>query len=210
VDGPRTTRCYRVLAGRAQDDSGKLARVLGTCGNWGLLSGRLVRPHIAARGDRRVLHLTRVDRCRGRPSVDYLLKHRAETCLLGRRLQHGLELDAGFGSQCVIVSRARSPAAVTLLASNPRPTDSEINDASVRNVCRCGTYNRYSSCQKYASGGRGVNNAANHRHAHAASIGRRRSKSLSQSALKSVRPRDAGDRPGGCLGRPWSMADGSD
>jgi isoquinoline 1-oxidoreductase alpha subunit len=32
-------------------------------------------------------------------------------------------------------------ATVALLASNPRPSDAEI-DAAITNVCRCGTYER--------------------------------------------------------------------
>jgi len=38
-------------------------------------------------------------------------------------------------------------------ASNPRPTESEINDAMSGNVCRCGTYNRIRAAIKYASEG---------------------------------------------------------
>ena len=32
--------------------------------------------------------------------------------------------------------------AASLLASNPSPTDSDIENAMQGNICRCGTYNR--------------------------------------------------------------------
>src|SRR5882757_2604043 len=98
--------------------------------------------------------------------------------------------------QCGYCQSGQIMSAAALLASNPRPTESEINDAMSGNVCRCGTYNRIRAAIKYAR--EGGNNAANHRHAHAASIGRRRSKSLSQSAPEGRCDRGRGTRPGGC------------
>lgn len=33
-------------------------------------------------------------------------------------------------------------SAVALLKRNPKPTDTDIDDAMSGNICRCGTYNR--------------------------------------------------------------------
>src|SRR4030081_3657562 len=55
--------------------------------------------------------------------------------------------------QCGYCQSGQIMAAVALLASNPRPTDSEINDAMSGNVCRGGTYNRIRAAIKYASEG---------------------------------------------------------
>jgi isoquinoline 1-oxidoreductase alpha subunit len=48
-------------------------------------------------------------------------------------------------------------SASALLASNPRPTDSDIDDAMSGNICRCGTYVRIREAIKQAaqSSGRG-------------------------------------------------------
>jgi isoquinoline 1-oxidoreductase subunit alpha len=43
-------------------------------------------------------------------------------------------------------------AAAALLKDKPRPTDADI-DASITNVCRCGTYNRVRAAIKEAAGG---------------------------------------------------------
>jgi len=42
--------------------------------------------------------------------------------------------------------------ATALLASNPRPTDSDIDDAMSGNICRCGTYLRIRAAIKQAGG----------------------------------------------------------
>ena len=42
--------------------------------------------------------------------------------------------------------------AASLLASNPKPTDSQIREAMSGNLCRCGTYNRIFAAIKQASG----------------------------------------------------------
>jgi isoquinoline 1-oxidoreductase alpha subunit len=55
--------------------------------------------------------------------------------------------------QCGYCQSGQIMAAAALLASNPRPTDSEINDAMSGNVCRCGTYNRIRAAIKHASEG---------------------------------------------------------
>jgi len=43
--------------------------------------------------------------------------------------------------QCGYCQTGMIMAAASLLASNPKPTDAEI-DSAMTNVCRCGTYNR--------------------------------------------------------------------
>ena len=43
--------------------------------------------------------------------------------------------------QCGYCQSGQIMAAAALLAQNPKPTDSDINDA-MSNICRCGTYNR--------------------------------------------------------------------
>lgn len=44
--------------------------------------------------------------------------------------------------QCGYCQSGQLMAAAALLASNPSPTDADIDEAMERNICRCGTYNR--------------------------------------------------------------------
>ena len=44
--------------------------------------------------------------------------------------------------QCGYCQSGQIMAAVALLADNPDPTDSDINDAMSGIICRCGTYQR--------------------------------------------------------------------
>mgnify|MGYP006273362383 CR=1 FL=1 len=44
--------------------------------------------------------------------------------------------------QCGYCQSGQIMAAAALLAKRPRPTDAEIDDAMVDNLCRCGTYLR--------------------------------------------------------------------
>src|SRR3989442_4543121 len=44
--------------------------------------------------------------------------------------------------QCGYCQSGQIMAAAILLRENPRPTDSEIDDAMTGNICRCGTYQR--------------------------------------------------------------------
>lgn len=44
--------------------------------------------------------------------------------------------------QCGYCQSGQIIAASVLLAQNPNPTDSEIDDAMSGNICRCGTYHR--------------------------------------------------------------------
>jgi isoquinoline 1-oxidoreductase alpha subunit len=44
--------------------------------------------------------------------------------------------------QCGYCQPGQIMSAAALLAVNPRPTDTEIDDAMAGNLCRCGTYSR--------------------------------------------------------------------
>jgi isoquinoline 1-oxidoreductase alpha subunit len=61
--------------------------------------------------------------------------------------QAWLELDV---PQCGYCQSGQIMAAAALLASNPKPTDEDI-DAEMTNICRCGTYNRIRAGIKRAS-----------------------------------------------------------
>src|SRR3984957_9340261 len=53
--------------------------------------------------------------------------------------------------QCGYCQSGQIMSASALLASNPRPTDSEIDDAMSGNICRCGTYVRIRDAIKRAA-----------------------------------------------------------
>jgi len=53
-----------------------------------------------------------------------------------------LELDV---MQCGYCQAGQIMSATALLASNPRPTDEDIDAAMAGNICRCATYNRIRS-----------------------------------------------------------------
>jgi isoquinoline 1-oxidoreductase alpha subunit len=53
--------------------------------------------------------------------------------------------------QCGYCQSGQIMSASALLASNPHPTDSEIDDAMSGNICRCGTYLRIREAIKYAA-----------------------------------------------------------
>ena len=59
--------------------------------------------------------------------------------------------------QCGYCQSGQIMSAVALLANNPHPTDSDIDDAMSGNICRCGTYVRIREAIKQAaqSSGRG-------------------------------------------------------
>ncbi|MDI7860345.1 (2Fe-2S)-binding protein [Rhizobiaceae bacterium n13] len=44
--------------------------------------------------------------------------------------------------QCGYCQSGQIMSAISLLASNPKPTDAEIDEAMSGNICRCGTYVR--------------------------------------------------------------------
>ena len=53
--------------------------------------------------------------------------------------------------QCGYCQSGQIMSASALLASNPHPTDSDINDAMSGNICRCGTYVRIREAIKQAA-----------------------------------------------------------
>ena len=53
--------------------------------------------------------------------------------------------------QCGYCQSGQIMSAAALLASNPHPTDSEIDDAVSGNICRCGTYIRVREAIKQAA-----------------------------------------------------------
>ena len=53
--------------------------------------------------------------------------------------------------QCGYCQSGQIMSAAALLASNPRPSDAEIDDAMSGNICRCGTYVRIRDAIKQAA-----------------------------------------------------------
>ena len=53
--------------------------------------------------------------------------------------------------QCGYCQSGQIMSASALLASKPRPTDSDIDDAMSGNICRCGTYGRIREAIKQAA-----------------------------------------------------------
>ena len=53
--------------------------------------------------------------------------------------------------QCGYCQSGQIMSASALLASNPHPSDSEIDDAMLGNICRCGTYVRIREAIKQAA-----------------------------------------------------------
>jgi isoquinoline 1-oxidoreductase alpha subunit len=53
--------------------------------------------------------------------------------------------------QCGYCQSGQIMSASALLASNPRPTDADIDDAMSGNICRCGTYVRIRDAIKQAA-----------------------------------------------------------
>jgi isoquinoline 1-oxidoreductase subunit alpha len=53
--------------------------------------------------------------------------------------------------QCGYCQSGQIMSASALLAANPHPTDSDINDAMAGNICRCGTYARIRDAIKQAA-----------------------------------------------------------
>jgi isoquinoline 1-oxidoreductase subunit alpha len=53
--------------------------------------------------------------------------------------------------QCGYCQSGQIMSAAVLLASNPHPTDSDIDDAMSGNICRCGTYVRIREAIKQAA-----------------------------------------------------------
>ena len=57
--------------------------------------------------------------------------------------------------QCGYCQSGQIMSASALLASNPRPTDADIDDAMSGNICRCGTYVRIREAIKLAANQKG-------------------------------------------------------
>ena len=53
--------------------------------------------------------------------------------------------------QCGYCQSGQIMSASALLASNPHPTDADIDDAMSGNICRCGTYVRIREAIKHAA-----------------------------------------------------------
>jgi len=58
--------------------------------------------------------------------------------------------------QCGYCQSGQIMAATALLASNPHPTDADIDAAMSGNICRCGTYPRIREAIKRAAAARGA------------------------------------------------------
>ena len=55
--------------------------------------------------------------------------------------------------QCGYCQSGQVMSAASLIASNPNPTDADIDAAMAGNICRCGTYNRIRAAVKHAAKG---------------------------------------------------------
>jgi isoquinoline 1-oxidoreductase alpha subunit len=67
----------------------------------------------------------------------------------GRAIQNAwLDLEV---VQCGYCQSGQIMSATALLASNPHPSDSDIDDAMSGNICRCGTYVRIRAAIKQAA-----------------------------------------------------------
>jgi isoquinoline 1-oxidoreductase subunit alpha len=69
---------------------------------------------------------------------------------IGARLQRAwLEIDV---MQCGYCQAGQIMSACALLATNPRPSEDQMNSAMAGNICRCGCYNRIRSAIRIAAG----------------------------------------------------------
>ena len=67
----------------------------------------------------------------------------------GRKVQDAwLDLDV---VQCGYCQSGQIMSATALVASNPDPTDTDIDNAMAGNICRCGTYTRIRAAIKQAA-----------------------------------------------------------
>jgi len=64
-------------------------------------------------------------------------------------LQEGFKQEHGL--QCGFCTPGMLMSAYALLASNPHPTDADIDAAMSGNICRCGTYLRIRQAIKQAA-----------------------------------------------------------
>ncbi|HEY8614856.1 (2Fe-2S)-binding protein [Phenylobacterium sp.] len=71
---------------------------------------------------------------------------------VGKKVQKAwTDLDV---AQCGYCQPGQIMSATALLASNPKPTDADIDTAMSGNICRCATYTRIRAAIKRASGQR--------------------------------------------------------
>jgi len=69
---------------------------------------------------------------------------------IGQKIQAAwMELDV---PQCGYCQAGQIMAATALLASAPKPTDADIDNAMTGNICRCATYTRIRAAIKTAAG----------------------------------------------------------
>jgi isoquinoline 1-oxidoreductase alpha subunit len=69
----------------------------------------------------------------------------------GKKVQEAWrELDV---VQCGYCQSGQVMSATSLIASNPNPSDADIDAAMDGNICRCGTYNRIRAAIKHAAKG---------------------------------------------------------
>ena len=69
----------------------------------------------------------------------------------GKRIQEAwLALDV---PQCGYCQSGQIMSAAALLAERPKPSDADIDERMVGNICRCGTYPRIRAAIKKAAGG---------------------------------------------------------
>jgi isoquinoline 1-oxidoreductase subunit alpha len=67
----------------------------------------------------------------------------------GKKIQDAwLALDV---VQCGYCQSGQVMSATSLIASNPNPSDADIDAAMAGNICRCGTYNRIRAAIKHAT-----------------------------------------------------------
>jgi isoquinoline 1-oxidoreductase alpha subunit len=53
--------------------------------------------------------------------------------------------------QCGYCQSGQVMSAAALIASNPKPSDADIDAAMAGNICRCGTYNRIRAAVRQAA-----------------------------------------------------------
>jgi isoquinoline 1-oxidoreductase subunit alpha len=69
---------------------------------------------------------------------------------VGKKVQEAwLEIEV---VQCGYCQSGQIMSAAALLASNPNPSDADIDAAMAGNICRCGTYSRIRAAVKQAAG----------------------------------------------------------
>jgi isoquinoline 1-oxidoreductase subunit alpha len=73
---------------------------------------------------------------------------------IGRRLTGSIVQQAWLDLevvQCGYCQSGQIMSATALLSTNPKPSDSDIDDAMSGNICRCGTYVRIRAAIKHAA-----------------------------------------------------------